>query len=317
MRLVDRFKGALLGTFIGDAFGKPFEGRPFPVAPERIGVFAPRSARYSDDTQMMIATAESLVRSGGFDAEDMARCFLENFERGRGYGRGTKSVLSLWRKGMKIEEASRIVFEGGSQGNGAAMRTAPLACLYFNSPRALRRVAREAAELTHAHLLGWSGAVVQAAAVALAIESTSGLDPGSFLEKLTEAVPPRADEYARLLEAAGELLGGEDDPERAVATLGNGFTAIESVCTAVYSFLRHASDFTLAVRYAVSLGGDADTIGAMAGAIAGAYHGIAGIPEEWLNSLEGGPKGADHVDRLGEELFRLWESWQDPGITAP
>lgn len=311
--LEDKFKGALVGTFVGDAFGRPFEGRRrrSPIRREEIGVFAPGTAAYSDDTEMTIATAESLIRSRGFDQDDMARAFLENFHRERGYGRGTKAVFRLWRQGVSVAEAAEMVFEGGSFGNGAAMRMAPVGCLYFDRPGELLRIARQAALLTHAHRLGWSGAVVQAAAVALAVESmpSRDLDPAGFLERLTGFVPSEADDYARLLEAARDLLRtASDDPFAVVGFLGNDSTATGSVCTAVYAFLKHPRSFSEAVLYAVALGGDADTIGAMTGAIAGAYHGMSAIPCRWLEMLENGSKGLDHVVRLGAELFGLWQS---------
>lgn len=88
--LESRFAGAMLGTFVGDALGQPFEGaRPQTVAElwEQVaagGKFVPR--RYTDDTQMMIGLAESLVACGGVDPAHMANCFAANFEEYRGYG---------------------------------------------------------------------------------------------------------------------------------------------------------------------------------------------------------------------------------------
>jgi poly(ADP-ribose) glycohydrolase ARH3 len=57
----------------------------------------------------------------------------------------------------------------------------------------------------------------------------------------------------------------------------------------------------------VNLGGDTDTIGAMAGAAAGALHGVEGIPGEWMEALENGEKGRDYVRHLAEAL---WETWR-------
>jgi len=61
------------------------------------------------------------------------------------------------------------------------------------------------------------------------------------------------------------------------------------------------------VVYAVSLGGDTDTIGAMTGAINGAYYGEGAIPTEWVEKLEEGEKGKSYIKRLAEELYHLKE----------
>ena len=150
-RLRSKFVGALLGTFIGDALGAPVEGYP----PDRLartlgdleelppgsgqrqiaevvlgllaGAAQPGTARYTDDTQMMIGVTESLAACGGFDGEDMARRFAENFEGHRGYGPGGYGAIQALRRGVPWDQAATRLFgAGGSFGNGGAMRVAPL-----------------------------------------------------------------------------------------------------------------------------------------------------------------------------------------------
>ena len=87
------------------------------------------------------------------------------------------------------------------------------------------------------------------------------------------------------------------------ATLGNDISAAGSVPSAIYSVLAHPNSLRDAVVFAVNLGGDTDTLGAMAGAVAGALHGADAIPESWLNALENGDKGRDYVVRLAEQLY--------------
>jgi len=86
------------------------------------------------------------------------------------------------------------------------------------------------------------------------------------------------------------------------AALGNGSTGHESVPAAIYAAAAHAH-FEDAVGFAVRCGGDTDTIGAMAGAIAGARDGETAIPAHWLDALEDGEKGRSHVERLAEQLI--------------
>ena len=92
--LKSKFLGALVGTGVGDALGAPFEGR-YRVTPEEVEAIAEKREvlTYTDDTHMMIGVAESLIRTRGFDGEDMAHTFIQNYELEpfRGYGPGTTS----------------------------------------------------------------------------------------------------------------------------------------------------------------------------------------------------------------------------------
>jgi poly(ADP-ribose) glycohydrolase ARH3 len=73
------------------------------------------------------------------------------------------------------------------------------------------------------------------------------------------------------------------------------------VPTAIYSFLLHHDSFSKAVLYAISLGGDTDTIAAMTGAISGAYLGIESIPDSWKEKLENRP----YIEQLARKLWSL------------
>jgi poly(ADP-ribose) glycohydrolase ARH3 len=294
--LVDRARGALLGTFVGDALGMPFEGAPPGAVPERLEMHDARLGRgtYTDDTQMAIALAESLLECGGVDEDHLCRAFLAAYDPRRGYGSGTRAVLTLISEGVAAIDAAARVFDGhGSLGNGAAMRVAPVAVRYANDPDALLDAARRSARVTHAHPVGVDAAVVQAAAVSAALR---GADP------LTAARAAAATPDLRegLATAAG-LLAERPPPEALAAELGNSSTGQESVPAAIYAAAAHAG-FEDAVSFAVRCGGDADTIGAMAGAIAGARDGAIAIPSRWRDVLENGAKGRTHVERLAERL---------------
>lgn len=83
-----------------------------------------------------------------------------------------------------------------------------------------------------------------------------------------------------------------------VQVLGNGIEAHRSVPTALHAFLRHRDSFADAVLFAFSLGGDADTIASMTGALAGAFLGASAIPETWVNGVEGRDELLDLADQL-------------------
>jgi poly(ADP-ribose) glycohydrolase ARH3 len=293
---LDRAQGALLGTFVGDALGMPFEGVSPAEIPEQLEMLDARLGRgtYTDDTQMAIALAESLLDCDGVDEEHIGRAFLEAYDPGRGYGSGTRAVLTLISQGVAATEAADEVFaQHGSLGNGAAMRIAPIAVLYADKHTALLEAARRSARVTHAHPVAIDAAVVQAAAIHAALHDA---DPLAAAQAAAVTSPLRDG-----LTNAARLLAERPQPAAVTAALGNGAAANESVPAAIYAAAAYAR-FEDAVSFAVRCGGDADTIGAMAGAIAGARGGASSIPVRWRDQLDDGPKGRSHVEDLAELL---------------
>jgi poly(ADP-ribose) glycohydrolase ARH3 len=286
----------LLGTFVGDALGMPFEGAPPEAIPERLEMVDARlgCGTYTDDTQMAVALAESLLECGGVDEERLGRAFLEAYDPRRGYGMGTRSVLAMIAGGVSVAEAATRAFAGrGSLGNGAAMRVAPVAVRYSNNRGMLLDAARRSARVTHAHRIGIDAAAVQAAAVGAALR---GEDPLAAA-RAAAATP----ELWRGLATVASVLPDRPPPTTVARLVGNGSGGAESVPSAVYAAVAHPS-FEDAVAFAVRCGGDADTIAAMTGAIAGARDGGTAIPARWLDALEDGEKGRSHVERLAERL---------------
>jgi len=293
----DRAHGALLGTFVGDALGMPFEGLPQIDVPAAVEMIAARRGlgTYTDDTQMMIAVAESLIARGRVDEQHLARAFQAGYDPDRGYGGGTRRVFELWATGTPIASAAAQIFGGqGSRGNGAAMRIAPVAVLFCEDPERLVAEATRSAQLTHAHPVGVDGAVVQAAAIGAALRDED------ILEVARSAA--RTPEMTDGLRDVGELLGTHPNPVPVHARLGSSSDARESVCAAIYTALAQPA-FEPAVRFAVGLGGDTDTIAAMTGAIFAARHGASSIPQRWLAALENGDRGRTHVEDLATRLL--------------
>jgi poly(ADP-ribose) glycohydrolase ARH3 len=196
------------------------------------------------------------------------------------------------------EAAKRLFGGAGSYGNGAAMRVAPVGVFYHDDLEQLRSVAYGQSGITHVHELGMEGAALQACAVALAVKAdkSSEVDSYAFLKKLKDFAHNVV--YKRKLEMGRELLGKTNN-RRVARDLGNGVEAYNSVPTAIYCFLRNQDSFEDSVLYAISLGGDTDTIAAMTGAISGAYQGVEAIPERWKSNLEKG----DYIEELAEKLW--------------
>ena len=307
MELKEKFLGCLLGAALGDALGASFEGRrshQIRLLPMQ------RPLRYTDDTHMMVGVAESLTACRGFDGQHMAWTFIHNFEREpwRGYGPGPPQVFRLIRSGEPWDRASELIYPSGSLGNGAAMRVAPVGLLYFNDPSRLREVAYLSSQITHAHPLGKEGAALQSYAVALATRSdpSSPLDREIFLQQLSRFC--QGEVYQRKLEKVKRLLKDASE-EQVVLELGHGVEAPNSVPTAIYCFLRFPDYFKEAVSFAISLGGDTDTIGSMTGALSGARLGSGSIPECWKTRLE----NRAYLEELALNLYAISQQEAENG----
>lgn len=305
MDLRSKFRGSLLGTAVGDSLGRTSEGRSLMDSGEIESLLSRfENLRYTDDTQQMISLTESLVEKGEFDGGYFASRLVDNFEPFRGYGPGARRVIkSLEREEDWREPAKRLFGGEGSYGNGSSMRVAPVGLFCCNDLDNLPTVAEKSSRVTHTHRLGIGGAVLQSAAVALATneDPSAGLDVGEFIERLRDFANEK--EYMQKLNRLEELVSSDPDKGAVVESLGNRVEAFNSVPTAIYSFLSHSRDFLNAVTYAISLGGDADTIGAMTGAIAGAYHGSDSIPEDLKGNLE----DKALIISLADDLFEVVE----------
>ncbi len=297
--LADRFRGVMVGTAVGDALGRPVEGQRRPhldYLDDMVGRVA--VVPYSDDTVLTVAVAESLLACDGFDGADMARRFAEAWraEPFRGWGGNVVAVFDAVLRGVPWEEAAGRQFGGaGSYGNGGAMRVAPVALWTFPDPDETIRLAARTARVTHTHPVGVEGAVIQAVTVQLALGE--GFSTEALVDTLGRVV--RTDPFRAKLAVLSECLDRVDD-DYARLHLGHWVAADDSVLTAVYAFAS-ADGFEDAVRRAIRLGGDTDTIAAMAGAAAGARWGHGSIPAGW-RTVEDHDRLVALADRLHERL---------------
>lgn len=282
---LNHVEGCLLGLALGDALGAPFEGGVVERLVWRaIGRTRSREMRWTDDTQMSLDTAEALISSGRVDQDDLAARFAASYRWSRGYGPGTAKLLKRIARGVGWAEASRAVYPDGSFGNGAAMRSPIIGLFFAGCPDDLVDAARKAALVTHAHPLGVEGAVLLAAA-------SAGLVLGDTAHAVLARTRDLCDEpsFTTRLDIAKEWLdlGSEVTSAEVRKRLGHGVAAAESCVTAVYVAMRfRAAPYLEMHRFVVALGGDVDTIGAMAGAMWGASNGATLLPEEEMSRLE-------------------------------
>ena len=294
---INRFKGAVLGLALGDAFGAPHEGGVVERALWRIIGKRSGKCRWTDDTQMTVDLAESFLALGRIDQDDLAYRFAHSYRWSRGYGPGAANVLKRILRGQPWKEASRAVYPGGSFGNGGAMRAPLVGLLFYAAPEAvLVEAAGAVTEITHAHPLALEGAALVACATALAVRDLAAQAMISRLRRLAKSPV-----FSRRLQLAETWLQQKSlaDPRAVAVELGRGVAAADSCVTAIYLALHFLTfPFTDLLAYSISLGGDADTLAAMAGAIWGAANGAEKLPPALLGRLE----QAERLARLAEEL---------------
>jgi poly(ADP-ribose) glycohydrolase ARH3 len=299
--LLDRFRGCMLGQAVGDALGAPFETMPgsaiyygFGSARKILASPPVDVLEYTDDTQMMIGVAETLVERGHIDQDFLMQAFVANFDARRAYGAGAHQLIEHAACGNDWRKLADSIFAGGSFGNGAAMRVAPIGLLFHGDLDRVEHQATLSAVVTHTHPIGIDSARLFAVAVALSLHGGTFSSEAFFGELQKRAA---TDEFCMALEQASNLTG-----DSYVGALGVSVEAHRSVPTALACFASSPASYEDAVGRAIGLGGDVDTIAAMTGALSGARLGISAIPAHLINLLEDGAKGQSYIDRLATRL---------------
>ncbi|MEM1177971.1 MAG: ADP-ribosylglycohydrolase family protein [Acidobacteriota bacterium] len=284
----DRFAGCLLGLAVGDALGAGREGGWL----ERglwllIGRTLDGRRRFTDDTQMALDMGSSLLEERELDVDALATGFAASYVWRRGYGPGAARVLKRIRAGESWRTASRAVYPEGSFGNGAAMRSPVLPLFFHHDPTAMVKAARASAMITHAHPLGVDGAVVIAVATRAALLGGEATTIGEEALAASETPEMRAklDLVASWTRKGEASAAPEVTPREIRQRLGRGVAAVDSCPTAICLALRHLDQpFQTMLDLAIKIGGDVDTIAAMAGAIWGAANGAERLPPIHLES---------------------------------
>ncbi|QIJ63045.1 ADP-ribosylglycohydrolase family protein [Streptomyces sp. JB150] len=297
-RLAERAVGAVLGSAVGDALGAPFEFGPegaftarFPLpgqGGEMCGGGGWDPGEATDDTQMAVLVGESLVERGGLDLPDVFRRFRRWAAAGpKDIGLQTEAVLS---GGDPWDTAAALHFQVSQRaaGNGSLMRAATSAVHFADRGRdATMDAARRLAALTHGDRAAWEGTAVFHELVRVAL---AGGDPLAALPGALAAVhPDHRERYA-------VVLAPDWHPDQATEFNGAVWPCLGSAVWA----LRTTSSYEDAVRAAVDLGGDTDTVAAVTGGLAGAVYGAGALPERWTGPLHVPLPGFGRVLRAGE-----------------
>jgi poly(ADP-ribose) glycohydrolase ARH3 len=303
----EQFAGCLLGQAVGDGVGSPYEGLSadnlywgFGPAIELIKNPTGEVLYYTDDTQMLIGIAETLAEHGRIVEGPLCAAFVGNYDPERGYGRGARLVLEAMATGGDWRGIAANHFPGGSLGNGAAMRVAPIGLLFGDDLDHVWEEARLSALPTHIHPLGVEGAQVLAGAVALAARQER-FDRKAFYGALRRRA--ETEEFRWALSAAARLRPGDT-----LGFLGNSLEAHRSVVTAIACFASAPRSYDDAVARALGQGDDTDTLAAMTGALSGAHLGLGAVSSALLDKLEDGPKGRTYLRRLASRLCERYRS---------
>lgn len=300
-----RAAGVLLGTAVGDALGVPYEfdhrvlrdgeeaemlgGGPFGFEP----------AEWSDDTSMAMAIADVAATTGadltsGEALDAIAANFLEWLDsEPKDMGNQTSAVLRATRRRLRSDPDARpgramreeaLIYASTnprSAGNGALMRTAPVALAHLDDRNTLADAARSVAGLTHADPLAGDSCVVWCEAIRVAVlegrfDVAAGLD-------LLPAV--RVDQWADWLEQAATKPPSTFNP--------NGFTvpALQAAAASILQTPVPDEDagrhFAESLFTAIRIGHDTDTVAAIAGGLLGARWGAQAILEVWRRQVHG------------------------------
>ena len=317
-----QFVGALIGCAVGDALGAPIEGKSreqiaaLEALTDRYRPLRGRRAgqeiryplgQYTDDTQLTIAIAKSLVDRGEVDGAAIADGFAALWRSGEIVGAGPVAHRAVKRliEGVAWQNAA---LRDEPPLNGAAMRIAPVGLMHCDRPERLAEDVETASVVTHRHPLAIDAARAIATAVAMAVSSSS-IESSRFLADVAAGVPVR---NARLAKRIAELDNWLGKPvETALAAIvetverpaGRGFgipaMAEPTVLAALYAFLRTPRDYLATIDFALRIGGDVDTIAAIAGAVSGAHNGVDAIPRH----LAEGVKDSAAIRELGARLY--------------
>lgn len=308
-----RFVGCLLGCAFGDVLGSAVEMQsrsailaqhPQLLRDFQVAQCGPGFGCYTDDTEMTLALACSILQTGGVSGADCAAAYAQAFTPQRGYGRSAVQVMTALRQGANWQQTGTMLFKDGSFGNGAAMRIAPVGLLYGHLDYALLdKKVKAAVLMTHTHAEAVEAALLQARAIGMLLQEDALPDGEKFLERLRSYAPESIlNGKLRLLQ---QLLGQQASAADIVSAFGCGVRSADSWPPALWAALRYGDDPQEAIIQAVNLGGDTDTIGAMTGALVGALQGNHWFPSRWFERLENQQGGRDELIAVAEGLAAI------------
>ncbi|CAO4184753.1 ADP-ribosylglycohydrolase family protein [Methylorubrum populi] len=291
----DRALGSLVGLAVGDAVGTTVEFRPrgsFDPVTDMIGggPFNLRPGQWTDDTSMALCLADSLIERDSLDERDLLERFCRWFRQGENSVTGhCFDIGNVTATALTHFEQTGDVHAGPTDrmtaGNGSLMRLSPCAIRYWQSPDQLRDAARRQSYTTHGAQEAVDVCEAFSAILASAIQG----------KRLTDVLS--ASYGHALSDGVQAIIGGSWKAKHRDDVRSSGYV-LHSLEAALWC-VGTSGSFSEAVLKAVNLGDDADTTGAIAGQLAGAFYGLSGIPERWRKRLVWN----DRIEGLADRLF--------------
>lgn len=308
--VLNKIRSVMFGHAVGDALGVPVEfcGRDVlelnPVADMiGFGTYNLPAGTWSDDTSMSLCALESLSK-GILDYNDIMRNFCkwyydEDFTAdGEVFDIGSTCVSAIYNYsdlGMSVNKCGMT--SERSNGNGSLMRIHPFVLYAFyngiNNGDFVRMIV-DASSLTHAHSISTDGCIIYAYVLRALLENPSRESIYNGLNAASYDVYHHPDtHYKRILEQDISKMDKDN-----IKSTGYVVSSLEA---AIWCLLT-TNSYKECVLQAVNLGGDTDTIAAIAGSLAGALYGFDSIPTEWLNIL----KRNEYIDNMCENAYNKW-----------
>lgn len=284
----ERVLGCLLGGALGDAWGGPTEGTEGPLRFE-----VPARPVLSDDTQLTLATCESILELRCVSPEGIASRFRDWFVSRRLTGLGASTLKAMRDLAAGTHWALAGSHGEFSAGSGAAMRIAPLAFCLDPKRDADRIVLRDVCRITHHHDEAYMGALA-VTHVLRAIGTEELSEGGGFLEVAAVSLPDCA-----VRDRINELRNLPNHSMESAARFGTSGYVVDAVplalCCAESIVREPLSDV---LSRTIALGGDTDTVASIAGQLAGATVGVSGLPLEAISTIE----GAEYLLKLARQF---------------
>lgn len=270
----ERLTACLLGGALGDAMGAYFEGCP----PDDKAGRLPAELRVTDDTQLTVATCQSIVEAGAVDPAAVAEHFVRWFRDRRITGIGASTLKAL----SELDAGGHWALVGAtgerSAGNGAAMRVAPLAFFLDPDVDHQRQIIRDVCRITHRNDEAYLGALALLRAIRHVVAGHP-LD-ARVLTVVLEALPDSRvrDRLSQVREASWSI----GEYARRFSTSGY---VVDSVPLALLAAV-NATDLLDTIQQIVQCGGDTDTIASMFGQLYGAACGPSVLPREMVDRID-------------------------------
>ena len=286
--MFDRVRGCILGGVIGDAMGGPFEGQPGPLQFQEHTTWT-----ISDDSQLTLATCESISELGHVSPEHIAARFVHWYRARRITGVGASTLKALRDLDAGLHWALTGAKGERSAGNGAAMRVAPLAFHLDPAIAGERQIIRDVCRITHHSEESYVGAL----AIVVAIRSLAfdGVSPSQLPTSVSQQLPDSRvrDRLIELQQLPNEVSLAE------AGEFGTTGYVADSVPFALYAARSiERVPFDTLLRNVIEAGGDTDTIASMTGQIAGAWLGASSIPQHVIRSLS----NAHEIERVVDQF---------------